>query len=421
MGVTPVTGRAALLREIPVVKASGDGTGARREPYRVGFSQVPPVLAGRDDVLEAADEAIAAAALDAHTPTPLLLVGARGVGKTVLLEEIANRAAAAHGWSRMHVERTSSSSFLEQPIAETAATLTLLRGTRPGNRFRATDAVVRAQIAGIGREIHLTKPDEPSATSAIALQATLGELASDALERRTGVVLTIDELQLVRREHATVFGAAPQRAIGANWPIVVAAAGLPAMRDPDRLPTYFERAEWHHLGALDRAATLHAPISPAAQAGRPLAPEAAEYLAEQTGGYPYTIQPYGHHARRASHGQREISLQAANRAAKSAGAELARGPYARRWAQASPRERRYLRAVVKLQATSAAVTGAAVAQRLGTVAKNLASARGRLIEKGTLTSAGDALFFTVPGMGAYILGLGDDDRSHRPLGPELGR
>jgi hypothetical protein len=53
----------------------------------------------------------------------------------------------------------------------------------------------------------------------------------------------------VRSEHATVFGAALQRAIGANWPIIVAGAGLPAMRDPDRLPSYFERAEWHHLGA----------------------------------------------------------------------------------------------------------------------------------------------------------------------------
>jgi hypothetical protein len=315
----------AALREIPVVDASGEGTGRGASPYRVGFSQVPAVLAGRDDVLEAADEAIAVAALDAHTPTPLLFVGPRGVGKTVLLEEIASRAAAAHGWPRMHVELTSSSSFVEQLIAETVETLAFLRAARPGNRFRATEAVVRAQIAGIGGEIHLAKPDEPSATSAIKLQAALGQLASDALERRTGLVLTIDELQLVRREHATVFGAALQRAIGANWPIVVAAAGLPAMRDPDRLPTYFERAEWHHLGALDRAATLHALMSPAAQAGRPLAAEAAEYLAEQTGGYPYAIQLYGHHAWRASHGQREISLAAANVAAKSAGLELARG------------------------------------------------------------------------------------------------
>jgi hypothetical protein len=100
-------------------------------------------------------------------------------------------------------------------------------------------AVVRAQIAGVGREVHLAKPDEPHATSAIAVQAALGELASEALERRTGVVLTTDDLQLVRSEQATAFGAALQRAIGANWPIIVAGAGVPAIRDPHRLPTLF--------------------------------------------------------------------------------------------------------------------------------------------------------------------------------------
>jgi MoxR-like ATPase len=96
-----------------VVEASGEGSGRGASPDRVGFSQVPPVLAGREDVLEAADEVIAVTALDAHTPTPVLLIGARGVGKTVLLEEIANRAAAAHGWPHVHVELTSSSSFVE--------------------------------------------------------------------------------------------------------------------------------------------------------------------------------------------------------------------------------------------------------------------------------------------------------------------
>jgi hypothetical protein len=45
----------------------------------------------------------------------------------VLLEEIANRAVAAHGWPRLHVELTSSSSFVDQLIAETAGTLA--RGT----------------------------------------------------------------------------------------------------------------------------------------------------------------------------------------------------------------------------------------------------------------------------------------------------
>jgi AAA ATPase domain len=226
----------ASSRENRVVEAGGEGSERRASPYRVGFSQVPAVLAGRDDVLQAADEAIAVAALDARTPTPPLLLGARGVGKTVLLEEIANRAPAAHGWPRMHVELRLARPPVDRRDRRDPSPPSR-RSAR--HRFHATEAVARAQIAGVGREVHLAKPDEPHASSAIALEAALGELASEALERRTGVVLTIDELQLVHSEHATAFGAALQRAIGANWPIIVAGAGLPAMRDPDRLPKPF--------------------------------------------------------------------------------------------------------------------------------------------------------------------------------------
>jgi hypothetical protein len=68
----------------------------------------------------------------------------------------------------------------------------------------------------------------------------------------------------------------------------------------------------------------------------PVANGAAEYLAEQAGGYPYAIQLYGHHAWRASQAESEITLEAATAAARSASIQLARGLYAQRWSQASP-------------------------------------------------------------------------------------
>ncbi|MFK5644980.1 AAA family ATPase [Ornithinimicrobium sp. LYQ121] len=62
-------------------------------PYRPGFNQAPARLVGRDAILAAAAEALEIAAFDGRTPRPLLLVGPRGVGKTVLLGEIATVAA----------------------------------------------------------------------------------------------------------------------------------------------------------------------------------------------------------------------------------------------------------------------------------------------------------------------------------------
>jgi MoxR-like ATPase len=98
------------------------------------------VLAGRGEVLAAADEAIALAAFDRRTPQPLLLVGARGVGKTVLLGEIAGRAGATHGWPHVHVEITPSVSFAPQLLQTVASTIELLEGGPPRRRLRATSS-----------------------------------------------------------------------------------------------------------------------------------------------------------------------------------------------------------------------------------------------------------------------------------------
>ena len=65
-------------------------------PYRPGFNQAPTALAGRDVAIAAVTEALDVAALDGRTPRPVVFVGGRGVGKTVLLGEAAAIAADKH-------------------------------------------------------------------------------------------------------------------------------------------------------------------------------------------------------------------------------------------------------------------------------------------------------------------------------------
>ena len=73
-------------------------------PYRPGFNEPPKELAGREAVLKDLTDAIEVAALDGRTPRPTLLVGARGVGKTVLLAQAAALAGSRFGWPRVHTE-----------------------------------------------------------------------------------------------------------------------------------------------------------------------------------------------------------------------------------------------------------------------------------------------------------------------------
>ena len=117
------------------------------------------------------------------------------------------------------------------------------------------------------------------------------------------MVVRVDEAQLADRDEMTRFAAALQEGTGEDWPLVVVIAGLRSIRDHRRMPSYFERAEWHELGSLDEEATLEALVKPAATASRPFASAAAALLAAETGGYLYAIQLYGHHAWRAIRGK----------------------------------------------------------------------------------------------------------------------
>lgn len=377
------------------------GAAQTSSPYRPGFNQSPMVLAGRDDILAAADEAIVTATLDHRMPPPLLVVGPRGVGKTVLLGEIAGRAGTTYGWPRLHVEVGPNQPFTPALARDAAALTSVFADAPSGRRFRASEAVLRAQVAGVGGEIKFAR-DQLDPVAPLELRTILTKLAEAAANSQSGFVLTLDELQLTERDELSQLAAVLQLAAGEEWPIVVAGAGLAGMRDPSRAVSYFERADWYDIGTLNEAETLLALKGPAASAGRPLDGDAAEYLARCTGGYPYAIQLYGHHAWRASTGQDHIDLAAAQSAENTAGAQLERGLYASRWAQTPERERRYLAVAADLVAAGKVVTGGVVAAEMGTTAQRLSTARDRLIRRGTLTSEGEVLRFAVPGMASYV-------------------
>ena len=375
-------------------------------PFRPGFAEPPAFLAGRDEVLAAVDEAIAIAAVDHYSPRPLFLVGPRGVGKTVILNEIAARATAHHGWPQLHVEITRSEP-LSPYIAFLATQVTaLLRQSPAGRRFQVDQAVLRAQLPGVGAELRVSKDRAPEPFVGAAAEQALAELATAALERDSGFVLTVDEAQAAARSDFGGFAAILQRAAREQWPMVSAIAGLPTLREAthDTQPSlgYLERAIWYDLNVLHHDDTIAALKEPAARAGRPIDDQAADLLADATGGYPYAIQLYGQHAWRHSAGQPTINLAAAHAAIATGAAELDRGLYGARWSQTPEREREYLRAVAELLTAGRQATGRSVADRLGKTPRAVAVYRDRLLKKGTLVSDGTALSFAIPGMADYV-------------------
>lgn len=372
-------------------------------PYRPGFNQPPEVLAGRDDVLAAAREALDVAALDGRTPRPLVLVGSRGVGKTVLLGEIAVVAASEHGWLTVHTEVRPGTPFTAQLLERLEAARELLAEAPPPARFRVDGATARASLLGMGGEVELSRAPVSRPAPDLDLDRCLAAACAAAAGRGSGLMVTIDELQLARRAEVGDLAATLQQHVPDHWPLVVAVAGLPAIRSADRSVTYLERGEWHELGLLDHADTLLALTGPAAGAGRPLTPEAAESLADASGGYPYAVQVLGHHAWRCSAGADRIDAGHAAEAIPRAYADMAGGLFASRWEGASPKEQAYLTAVAALITGGGTATGGDVARTLGATPKELSYLRDRLLKKGTLVAVGRTLRFPVPGMGDWIL------------------
>lgn len=370
-------------------------------PYRPGFAQHPLLLAGRGAVLTGAREALDVAALDGRMPRPLILVGVRGVGKTVALNEISTLAAAEHSWLSVHVEVKPRTSFLAELVERLEAAGQLLTQTRAPGRMQLTEARVKAGAFGIGGEAGFTRAGRTP--SADAVESALAAVMTVAMEMASGIVLTVDEVHLATREDLATLTAALQRHVPDGWPIVMAVAGLPSLRDPRSSVTYLERGEWHELGPLGPDDTHEALVRPAEVAGRPMEPAAATMLATATGGYPYAIQVFGHHAWRASARSPAITVDHARQADREAQADLASGLYAGRWHDASGKEREYLLAMATELVDKGTVAHADIARRLGKKPSALSYLRARLLAKGTIFSDGRGLQFLVPGMAAWIL------------------
>ena len=378
------------------------GTNRQPNPYRPGFNQQPLVLAGRRDVLDGAEEALEVAAFDSRTPRPLILLGPRGMGKTVTLGEIAEYAARIHSWPTVHVEAKARADLLTDLALRLRAAAQLLQGRTPPPRrrgARVTGAKVEATVMGIGGGVEVERA--PAEEDRPDLGTELRRAMSAAIDRDAGVVLTVDELQNAGPGELNTLTGVLQENVPDGWPLVTVLAALPsvrATRGPRRLPTYLERAEWHDLGILSRQESLEALRGPAEQAGRPLTTPAAERLVDLVGGYPYAVQVAGHYAWRASYRSTEISTEHAQQAEPRIRRDLEQ-LFGGRWEDASPREREYLQALAAAAARAPAPTGGEVARELDSPATKVSYLRDRLLKKGTIyADAGHGLHFVTPGM-----------------------
>ena len=267
-------------------------------PFTPTFGKPPPVLVGREGLIaefaDGLDEGPGAKA------RATLYGGARGAGKTVLLNAI-EAEAIDRGW---HVISETASRHLVEDLA--AHHLPRLLAEHARRRpIRLTGPPLPAGLGGATSEV----------VDGVAAAETLRSLVTDLLrglkQRGRGLLITVDELDAAHLDDLSHLGVVLQDAAREHLDLAVAGAGLPAsldalLRSP-RL-TILERASRHALGAVmhgDARSALEIPIR---DGGRSIRDPELEVAASATSGYPLMIQLVGHNAWRQRPNRVRISM-----------------------------------------------------------------------------------------------------------------
>ena len=386
-----------------------------RNPYAPGAGQRPPELAGRDAELSAFDVVLERIARG-RPERSLVLTGLRGVGKTVLLNQLRS-AAISRGWGTGKIEARPDQS-LRRPLS--AALHMALRELRHPDQ-ESTDAVLGVLKAFVQRQpadarvrdrwqpgidVPATTGRADSGDMEIDLVELLSDVAGIAADVGKGVALFIDEMQDVQADDVSAICAACHELSQQGAPLIVVGAGLPHL--PAVLSaskSYSERLfRYLRIDRLDRAAADRALLAPAEREDVEFDPAALDALYEAADGYPYFVQAYGKVTWDVA-ASSPITAADVAMAAPAAEAELAVGFFGSRYDRATPAEREYMHAMAELGGPAGAAVGTSdVAVSLGRRPASLSPARDSLIKKGLVYSAERGqIAFTVPHFGRYLL------------------
>jgi hypothetical protein len=386
-----------------------------RNPYAPGAGQRPPELAGRDDELSAFDVVLERIA-HGRPERSLVLTGLRGVGKTVLLNQLRS-AAIGRGWGTGKIEARPDQS-LRRPVS--SALHMALRELRHPDQ-ESMDAVLGVLKAFALRQTADSKvrdrwqpgidvPASSGRADSGDMEIDLVELLSDAAglaaDVGKGVALFIDEMQDVQSDDVSAICAACHELSQQGAPLIVVGAGLPHL--PAVLSaskSYSERLfRYLRIDRLDRPAADRALLAPAEREEVTFEPGALDALYAAADGYPYFVQAYGKVTWDVA-ATSPITATDVAMAAPVAEAELAVGFFGSRYDRATPAEREYMHAMAELGGPAgAAVSTSEVAVSLGRKPASLSPARDSLIKKGLVFSAERGqIAFTVPHFGRYLL------------------
>lgn len=383
---------------------------AALNPFSPGSGLRPPALVGRDSELEALDVLVERTrnGLDGRG---IILSGLRGVGKTVLLNEMRFRAEEA-GWFAVNLEARPDNAGAQSARRILAREITT-QARQLSRRKAITDRVrtalqsvtafnVKVGASGIDLGVELEAGRADSGDIEVDLPELVQDLCAALQEDGSAFGLFIDEVQdldplLLRALLVTQHQAGQRR-----WPFFLIGAGLPHL--PGILAetrSYAERLfDYRTIARLPDPEARAALVDPVTKHDVSFDPGALQLLLDASGGYPYFLQEYGRAAWEVAAGP-VITLDDARASAVIGLERLDAGFFRSRWNRATPSERRLL--VAMAEDGFGPSSSSEIARRMDLKPNSLGPYRANLINKGLVYAPDHGqLAYTVPGMDAYV-------------------
>ena len=381
-----------------------------RNPYSPGAGSPPPALVGRTSELEAFDIAVQRLAIG-RSAKSLMLIGLRGVGKTVLLMEFG-KIARSHGWIHQQIEATEDIRFPEaMAMLVRKALLRLSASERMADRVRRAFGVlksfqVRWGLPGGADVIFGIDPELGVADSGVLdddLAELFLEVGAVARDQGTGVLFADDEIQYLSREHLGALIVGLHRVSQEQLPFMVVGAGLPSLPAlAGEAKSYAERLfAFTDIDSLDPDEARDALSVPAEDEGVRWSPEALTRAVEVAEGYPYFLQEFGKQAWDVAPGSERIDDEDVEAAIPIAIDELDTGFFRVRIDRTSDSERAYMSAMASLG--EGPYGSGTVAAAMGKTTTQVGPVRDVLIKRGLCYSPRYGLIdFTVPMFDEFV-------------------
>lgn len=373
-------------------------------PFNPGAGVSPPELAGRSEVLNQAVTALERTKRGRHAKS-LMVLGLRGVGKTVLLNEIGKQATT-RGYLVEQIEARDGEDLRQLLIH--ALRRVLLQLDRGGQAIEAVKKglrVLRSFIGNVtvsagGMDVTLGVDPESGQADSGDLEADVKDVlvatAHAAQAASQPIALLIDELQYVSRVELAALIRGMHAVNQAGLPLVLFGAGLPQLAgQAGDAKSYAERLfDFPRLDRLREEDACEAIRDPVEEEGASIEDAALAEIYAQTRGYPYFLQEWGYNAWNIAAGD-AITEADASAATDLSIRKLDQSFFRVRFDRLTPLERDYMRRLAELGEgpQRSSDVAKAMKRRVG----SLGPTRDSLIKKGMIYSPEHGqIAFTVP-------------------------